>query len=50
MKMKQPFSALLLKELAQNEYQRVASFCRIIARPTDSADVLKGEVNTLIMI
>ena len=48
-RLKQPFSALLLKELPQNEYQRVASFCHIIARPTDSG-VLKGEVHTVTII
>ena len=46
----QPFSALLLRELPHNEYRRVASFCRITARPTDSAGVLKGEVNTLTIV
>ena len=48
--LEQPFSALLLKELPHNEYRRVASFCHIIARPTDSAGVLKGEVNTLTIV
>ena len=41
------FSALLLKELPQNEYKRVASFCHILARSTDSAGVSKGKVNPL---
>jgi len=49
-RLEQPFSALLLMELPHNEYRRVASFCHIIARPTDSAGVLKGEVNTLTII
>ena len=49
-KVQRPFSALLLKELPQNEYKRVASFCHILARPTDSAGVLKGEVNTLTIV
>jgi len=49
-RLEQPFSALLLKELPHNEYRRVSSFCHIIARPTDSAGVLKGEVNTLTII
>ena len=46
----QPFSALLLMELPHKEYRRVASFCHIIARPTDFAGVLKGEVHTLTII
>ena len=49
-KMQQPFSALLLKELPQNEYKRVASFCHILARPMDAAGVLKGEVTTLTIV
>jgi len=49
-RLEQPFSALLLMELPNNEYRRVASFCHIIARPTDSAGVLKGEVNTLTIV
>ncbi|KAL4077640.1 hypothetical protein J3A83DRAFT_4087790 [Scleroderma citrinum] len=50
MRLEQPFSALLLTELPHNEYRRVASFCNIIARPRDSAGVLKGEVSTLTII
>ena len=49
-RLEQPFSALLLMELPHKEYRRVASFCHIIARPTDSAGVLKGEVNTLTIV
>ncbi|KIM56891.1 hypothetical protein SCLCIDRAFT_197886 [Scleroderma citrinum Foug A] len=49
-RLEQPFSALLLKELPHHEYRRVASFCHIIARPTDSAGMLKGEVNTLTIV
>ena len=49
-RLEQPFSALLLTELPHNEYRRVASFCHIIACPTDSAGVLKGEVNTLSIV
>ena len=49
-RMQQPFSALLLKKLPQNEYKRVASFCLILARPTDSAGVLKGEATTLTIV
>ncbi|KIM50150.1 hypothetical protein SCLCIDRAFT_34602 [Scleroderma citrinum Foug A] len=49
-RLEQPFSALLLMELPHNEYRRVASFCHIIARPTDSAGVLKGEVDTLTIV
>ena len=48
--LEQPFSALLLMELPHNEYRRVVSFCHIIARPTDFAGVLKGEVNTLTIV
>jgi len=50
MRLERPFSALLLRELPHNEYRRVASFCHIIARPTDSAGVLKGKVNTLTIV
>ena len=49
-RMKQPFSALLLKELPHNEFKRVASSCHILARPTDSAGVLKGEVTMLTIV
>ena len=49
-RLEQSFSALLLKELPHNEYRRVASCCHIIARPTNSAGVLKGEVNTLTIV
>ena len=49
-RMQQPFSALLLKEQPQNEYRRVASMCHILACPTDSAGVLKGEVTTLTIV
>ena len=49
-RLEQPFSGLLLRELPHNEYRRVASFCPIIACPTDSAGVLKGEVNTLTIV
>ncbi|KAL4063929.1 hypothetical protein V8B97DRAFT_2026246 [Scleroderma yunnanense] len=37
------FSALLLMALPHNEYRRVSSFCSIVARPTDSAGVLRIE-------
>ena len=46
-RMQQPFSALLLKELPQNKYSRIASSCHILARATDSAGVLRGEVTML---
>ena len=46
-RMQQPFSALLLEELPQNEYKRVASFSHILARPTDSAGISKAKVTTL---
>ena len=49
-RMQQPFNALLLKELPRNEYKRVASTCHILARPTDVAGVLKGEVTTLTIV
>jgi len=49
-RLEQPFSALLLKELPHKEYRRVASSCHIIARPRDSAGVLKGKVNTLTIV
>ena len=49
-RLEQPFSALLLMELPHKEYRRVASFCHIIARPTDSAGVLKGEVKALTIV
>ena len=50
MRMQQPFSALLLKELPQNEYKRVASSCYIRAHPSNPTGVLKGEVTTLTMV
>ena len=49
-RLEQPFSALLLKELPHKEYRRVASFCHILACPTNSVGVLKGEVNTLTIV
>ena len=49
-RMQQPFSAFLLMGLPQNEYKRVATFCRILARPTNSEGVLSGEVKTLTII
>ena len=49
-RLEQPFSALLLMELPHKEYRRVASICHIIARPTGSAGVLKGEVNALTIV
>ena len=48
--MQQPFSALLLKQLQQNEYRRVATSCHILACPTDSNGVLEGEVTTLTIV
>ena len=48
--MQQPFSAFLLKARPRNEYKRVVSICHILARPTDSAGVLKGEVTTTVTI
>jgi len=50
-RLEQPFSALLLTKLPHfDEYRRVASSCNIIARPTDSAGVLKGQVGTLTIV
>ena len=50
-RLEQPFSALLLMKLPYyNEYRRVASCCHIIARPTGSAGVLNGEVDTLTIV
>ena len=49
-RMQQPFSALLLKQLWQNIYTRVATSCRIIARPTTSNGALEGKVTTLTII
>ena len=48
--LQQPFSAFLLKARPRNEYKRVASICHILARPTDSAGVLKGEVTTVTIV
>ena len=48
--MQQPFSALLLKQLQQNEYKRVATPCHIVARPTASNGALEGEVTTLTIV
>ncbi|KAI6008159.1 hypothetical protein F5J12DRAFT_892170 [Pisolithus orientalis] len=42
-----PFNALLLIELPHNEYRRIASSTSIIARPLDSASILRSEVRTL---
>ncbi|KAL4072978.1 hypothetical protein V8B97DRAFT_1955914 [Scleroderma yunnanense] len=49
-RLEQPFSVLLLMELPHKESRRVASFCKITARPTDSAGVLKGRVSTLAIV
>ena len=49
-KMKEPFSALLLKELPHNEFKRVASSCHILARPIDSTSVLTCEITTLTIV
>ncbi|KAL4077778.1 hypothetical protein J3A83DRAFT_4124227 [Scleroderma citrinum] len=43
----QPFSALLLREQARNEYRRIASSSTMIARPADATIILKGKVQTL---
>ena len=50
-RMQKPFSALLLKQLPQQlGYKRVATPCHIVARPTSSNGVLKGEVATLTIV
>ena len=49
-RMQQPFSALLLEQLRQNEYRRIATFCHILACPTISDGALKGEVTTLTIV
>lgn len=43
----QPFHALLLEELPQNEYRRIVSSSNIIARAAGAASVLPGYVQTL---
>ena len=43
----QPFHALLLEELPQNEYRRIASSSVIIARATSAASILCSNVQTL---
>ena len=43
----QPFSALLLEELPQNEYRRIASSFVIVARPADAASIHRSNVQTL---
>ena len=48
--MQRPFSALLLQELPQNEYKRVASSCHILARPKGPSGVLKGKATTLTIV
>ena len=48
--MQRPFSALLLQELSQNEYKRIASFCHILARPKGPNGVLKGKATTLTIV
>jgi len=47
-RMEQPFSALLLKEFLRMNIGELL-FC-IVACPTDSSSVLKGEVNTLTIV
>ena len=48
--MERPFSALLLKQLHQNEYMRVATSVHILARPTGSDGALRGEITTLTIL
>ncbi|KAI6094676.1 hypothetical protein F5141DRAFT_118312 [Pisolithus sp. B1] len=42
--LKQPFNALLLKKLPQNEYRRIASDCMITALPRDLNSILDSQV------
>jgi len=49
-RMEQPFSALLLKEFLRMNIGELLLFFRIVACPTDSSSVLKGEVNTLTIV
>ena len=49
-RIQQPFNALLLKKLQQNEYRRVATSFHILARPTDCNGALEGEVTTLTIV
>ena len=46
----QPFHALLLEELPQNEYRRVASSSVIIARAASAASILCSNVQTLSIV
>lgn len=48
--LEQPFNALLLAELPQTEYKRVATFCHIVAHPTDWGGILQSEVSTLTVV
>ena len=43
----QPFSALLLEELPQNEYRRIASSFVIVARLANTASLHRSNVQTL---
>jgi len=43
----QPFSALLLEELSQNEYRRIASSSVIVTCPADATSIYGSNVQTL---
>lgn len=49
-RLEEPFNALLLAELPQNEYKRIATFCRIVAHPIDSGRILQSEISTLTVV
>ena len=48
--MQEPFSALLLEQLRQNEYRRVATSCHIVTFPSSPDGALQGEVTTLTIV
>ena len=48
--MQKPFSALLLEQLRQNEYRRVATFRHIFAFPSSPDGALQGEATTLAIV
>ena len=48
--MQEPFSALLLEQLRQNEYRRVATFRHIFAFPSSPDGALQGEATTLAIV
>lgn len=50
MELAEPFHALLLEELPQHKYRRVASSAPIIARPADADSLLRSQVQTITII